>query len=161
MYIVKLHEKTVYVKQPWASLSDWYERNKKPLLLLNVHFCCLFAQGIQGYSRLILHGGNGGDCRHAPSQCLRALEMLSVEIHNFLIHEGCPLPRNEMPWCPCPFKKEAYRPVYRNVFAGKTLDCKIYSVDPVLKLVEDSRDSKCLPNIFTRKQNMLSKFFFF
>ena len=87
--------------------------------------------------------------------------MLSVEIHNFLIHEGCPLPRNEMPWCPCPFKKEAYRPVYRNVFAGKTLDCRIYSVDPVLKLVEDSRDSKCLPNIFTRKQNMLSKFFFF
>ena len=31
-----------------------------------------------------------------------------VEIYNFLI--GCPLPEEKMPWCPCPFKNEAYSP---------------------------------------------------
>ena len=43
---------------------------------------------------LILHGGNKGDCLHAPGQCLGALEMLwTVEIYIFL--NESPLPRRK------------------------------------------------------------------
>ena len=45
-----------------------------------------------------------------PGHCLSALEMLTVEIYNFLIE--VPFTKKKMPWCPCPFKNEAYMPAY-------------------------------------------------
>ena len=41
-----------------------------------------------------------------------------VEIYNFPI--GCPLPRRNPPWCPCPFKNVAHRPTCLLQFVTKT-----------------------------------------
>ena len=43
-----------------------------------------------------------------PGHCLRAHKMLwTVEIY---ISQTVPFTKEKMPWCPCPFKNEAYRP---------------------------------------------------
>ena len=45
---------------------------------------------------LILHGGNEGDCLHAPWSLPWCTWYAPVQVYNFL-----------MAWCPCPFKNEA------------------------------------------------------
>ena len=51
----------------------------------------------------ILQGGNKGDCLIAPSRSsLDALKMLCRKFPQ----------RKLLPWCICPFKNDAYRPVY-------------------------------------------------
>ena len=46
----------------------------------------------------------------SPGHCLGALEMLTVEVYTFLV--GCPLYKEKMPWCPCPFKTKHTGPNY-------------------------------------------------
>ena len=48
------------------------------------------------------------EAHRLAGHCLGALEMLRLEIYNFL--KGFPLTKEKMPWCPCPFKNEAYKP---------------------------------------------------
>ena len=58
---------------------------------------------------LTLHGGNNCNSLHAPGHCLGALEMLSQFLQFGALYRG------KKPWCPCPFKTEAYRPDLLNV----------------------------------------------
>ena len=51
---------------------------------------------------VILHRVNEGNCLHCPLViALVTLKCYSQKFTTSLI--GCPLPRTNMPWCPCPF----------------------------------------------------------
>ena len=57
---------------------------------------------------LKLHQDNEGDCLRSPDHYSGALAIAPVEITIF--PHRVPFTREKMPWCPCPFKNEAYRP---------------------------------------------------
>ena len=59
-------------------------------------------------SGLILHGGNKDDCLHSP--LVIALVPFKFS-RNLQFPQRVPLTKEKMPWCPCPFKNEAYRHV--------------------------------------------------
>ena len=52
---------------------------------------------------LILHRGNKGDCLHA-------FVSLKCSSGNLQFPHRVPFTEEKLPWCPCPFKFEAYRP---------------------------------------------------
>ena len=53
---------------------------------------------------LILHGGNKGDILHA---LIIALVPLKCSGRNLKFPHMMPFTNEKMPWCPCPFEKEA------------------------------------------------------
>ena len=57
---------------------------------------------------LILQGDNEGNCLRVPWSF--ALLPLKCSSTNLQFHPRMPFTKKKMPWCPCPFKNEAYSP---------------------------------------------------
>ena len=71
------------------------------------NFCCNYLT----CSGLMLYRGNKDlHCLHAPGHCLGALDIHLYSSRNLQFPHRVPFTKEKMPWCPCPFKNEAYRP---------------------------------------------------